>query len=331
MAQETIKFSIIVPVYNAEKSIEKCILSVINQSYRNYELILVNDGSIDNSGDICNQFYCDNIFCFHVENGGQIYARNIGAQKSTGEYILFLDADDYLESNTLEVINQKISSNDIDCVVWGYKIIENGNEVRIIAEEDERVTSDKNEIFLKILTDSNYNAVWRKATKSSIVKDIDLSEYHDLRLGEDLLQTIEIIRRSRNVLFIKDVLYNYVVNPEGVTHNITYSNYRVNFKADEAVLSFIKNNLILSESDIIQYRSFKVKKLLEEIGRIASFDCSKSEKIELLREIYNSTYYQDFLKLPVNKSVVGKKYALFFLFNKRLFSIILLIYGFRNI
>ena len=100
------KFSIIIPVYNVEKYIEKCLISILEQSYSDYEIIVVDDGSKDKSGVICDEFSqkYNQITVIHIPNGGVSNARNIGISKATGEYYWFIDSDDYIKPNSLEII-----------------------------------------------------------------------------------------------------------------------------------------------------------------------------------------------------------------------------------
>lgn len=111
-----IKFSVIVPVYNAEKYIAECIESVLNQTFSDLELLLVDDGSPDNSGAICDEYAAKDsrVKVFHQENGGVCAARNTGLDNATGEYVSFVDSDDYLESNALEILYNDILTHNAD-------------------------------------------------------------------------------------------------------------------------------------------------------------------------------------------------------------------------
>ena len=105
-----LRFSVLVPVYNAEKYLEACIQSVLQQTYQNYELILVNDGSKDGSGAICDRYAqeYENIRVYHKENGGQLHARQCAIRNAHGDYYIFLDADDTLRRNALQTLAEKI-------------------------------------------------------------------------------------------------------------------------------------------------------------------------------------------------------------------------------
>ena len=104
------KISVIIPVYNVEQYLEKCLDSILNQTYKNIEIILVNDGSIDKSGLICDEYSrkYNNIKVFHKENGGVSSARNLGIDNATGQYLAFIDPDDYIDVNMYEILVEKI-------------------------------------------------------------------------------------------------------------------------------------------------------------------------------------------------------------------------------
>lgn len=123
------KISIVVPIYNVEKYLDQCVKSIINQTYKNLEIILVNDGSIDNSGKICDKYkrQDNRVIVIHKENGGSSDARNVGIQIATGKYIGFVDSDDYIEKDMYEFLyNNMINENaDISCcnrfLLWSNK------------------------------------------------------------------------------------------------------------------------------------------------------------------------------------------------------------------
>ena len=125
---ENRKISIIVPVYNAEKWLEDCIKSVLNQTYKNVELVLVNDGSDDSSDKICKKYSLkySNIKYILQENAGASVARNKGLKNATGSYIQFLDSDDYLNNDCCEKMIDKMKSENCDLVLCGMNIWKNG-------------------------------------------------------------------------------------------------------------------------------------------------------------------------------------------------------------
>ena len=116
------KISVVVPVYNVEKYLRKCIDSIINQTYKNLEIILVDDGSPDKCGEICDEYAKkDNrVKVIHKKNAGVSSARNDGIDNATGEYIIFVDSDDWLEDNAIEIMVDKLNEYDYDCVFCNF-------------------------------------------------------------------------------------------------------------------------------------------------------------------------------------------------------------------
>ena len=114
--------SIIVPVYNTEEYLDKCILSIMAQTYADFELLLIDDGSTDSSGSICDKYAAQDsrVRVFHKENGGVSRARNLGIDNSKGDYLLFLDSDDWLASDTFEILHRTLEREDADCVIFGF-------------------------------------------------------------------------------------------------------------------------------------------------------------------------------------------------------------------
>ena len=144
------KISIIIPVYNGQAYIRRCVESLINQTYKNIEIIIVNDGSIDNTKDICEEIKKrdDRILLLSIKNGGVANARNLGIQQSSGNYIMFVDADDYIEDNMCESLMNILIKEDADIVVS--KAIDEDNNGNVIQEVN--LSSSK-----WINYDENYN------------------------------------------------------------------------------------------------------------------------------------------------------------------------------
>ena len=178
------KISIIVPAYNCEGTIEKCILSVINQSFLDWELILIDDGSIDNTREICRR-YADSIkiFLYSQQNSGVSSARNFGIKKATGEYLLFVDSDDFLLEDALSIIHDSMKGKDI--CFYNYQIIklnkkitevrntltskvnlqnELPNLMRILVErvEVEKINGDRKHVKLIIYFNFNTDTIYRE-------------------------------------------------------------------------------------------------------------------------------------------------------------------------
>lgn len=325
-----IKFSIITPVYNVEKFLDQCIRSVIDQTYVNYELILIDDGSKDGSGIICD-FYAakySNIKAYHKSNMGQLHTREYGISKATGDYYVFLDSDDYLQNNALQVIYDTIILYNADCVFYGMQRVLDGVVVSTTTDDLDAPLEivDKRTLYKKIFNNTSYNSLCCKALKATLVTDVDYSAFYQVRHGEDLLQSIEMLFGVSKAIFIPEILYNYRINPESVTQSICYESYTVNFQPREYVVSFLKRNAFFTEEDFFQYRAYAISLVIDEIIMISSFDTKFENKKRLFEQIIESSYYKEFLnRNEYNRGFVGRKGLLFVLFRKKQFRIIVTI------
>lgn len=206
--------SVIVPVYNVEAYVAKCIESIQNQSYQHLEIILVDDGSTDDSGDICDQYaaYDDRIKVIHQENGGISAARNTGIEAANGDYITFVDSDDYIAPNMYEDMLHILKDNDLDileCTAFRDKdgtIIEGCNDGSL-------------EIFnrheaLKMAMHDCFIAVWSQMYKRSAIGDV---RFPVGRKFEDTAVSYLFIANTNRVGHINRCYYYYRLNPNSIT------------------------------------------------------------------------------------------------------------------
>ena len=302
---------------------------MINQSYKNFEIILVDDGSIDDSSKICDNYArdYDQIISIHQCNGGQLSAREHGIKIATGDFCVFLDADDYLELNALEILAKYLHEFDCDCLIYNYRKIKNGEVLNYEFKADDSciVYESKRDIFQKILSTSIYNSLCLKCINRNAFKEIDYSKFYHIRHGEDLLHSIYALNNCSKVCFIPDILYNYIFNTESVTNSVDYNKYEVDFTIRETVLSFLISGNFFNEEDYKSYRTSAIISLLTTITSISNSNVSKKRKTKLFKDIWNSNYYQSFIhKQPYCKIKNKKKNLIFKLFEWKFYSVIFL-------
>jgi glycosyltransferase involved in cell wall biosynthesis len=221
--------SVIVPVYNAEKFLNKSIESVINQSYKSVELILVNDGSTDSSEIICNKYaLADNrIKVISQKNSGPAAARNTGIRYATGDLIFFLDADDFIEKNALETLVAKYNQYQPDLVMANFSKLENNGEIikqsvsfRPDGEPFEHQVKklSKADIvdyvrhFLKHPSNHLISYCWARLYKLSIIRNNGIFANENMRLFEDFVFNLEYLKHTNNIVFVNENLYTYVMH-----------------------------------------------------------------------------------------------------------------------
>lgn len=202
------EISIIIPVYNSEHYLERCINSVLSQTFGSYEIILVDDGSLDGSGLLCDQFSSSNdkITTIHQKNGGVSSARNTGIANARGEWVCFVDSDDYVEPYYLE--NFSLDNRDVDLVAQGYKIIEGENETLVGIPCSEGL--EMQELFYALEAYNILNSPCFKLFKRDIICKNQLLFNHCLSYGEDHLFTLQYMQYVNNVSYQDGHYYVYV-------------------------------------------------------------------------------------------------------------------------
>lgn len=212
-------FSIIIPVYNKERYIQKCIDSIITQTFEDFEVIVVNDGSTDDSKKILDSITDPRIQVITIPNGGVSNARNIGLQKAIGEYILFIDADDYIDTDYCYIINKEIEQNNADLLIFGLTKIFNSKTQRKIMPYKCGVV-DNNEFKESFLTEFErlegiYGYICNKAIKRSFITNHNLQFDCSIKLAEDLNFWVSVFELCPSITFSQYAGYNYIQNTTG--------------------------------------------------------------------------------------------------------------------
>ena len=219
------KVSVIIPVYNVENYLRKCLNSLVNQTLKDIEIIVVNDGTLDNSQEIIDEYvkkYPKKVVSIIQENGGQGAARNTGLLHAKGEYIGYVDSDDYVEENMYEELYKKAKEEDSDIVICGNNVVKENYE--FLSKED----VDKEFLLGKM-------AVWNKIYKKNIIVDNKI-QFRSKVWYEDLDFTMKVYFSSKKISYVDKPLYNYLLR-EGSTMN--NNNIKRNLELIEAFDSLI--------------------------------------------------------------------------------------------
>lgn len=220
-----ILYSIIIAVYNVEKYLEECLDSILAQSYTNWEVILVDDGSTDSSAAICDKYVSqDSRFrVFHRVNEGSLMSRRYGLKQAQGEFILFPDSDDYLDKDLLLSVNEIIEKNSCDLVIYRLQRFDglSKSDSRIVFDEGTIIGKDglpKEELWKKVMASSDLHNLCLKVTKRENAElDKDFSEYAFLESGTDMMQSLPILQHAKKIYFTEKVLYFYRYNANGIS------------------------------------------------------------------------------------------------------------------
>lgn len=234
--------SIIVPVYNGEKYIKRCILSILKQTYKEIDIVVVDDGSEDKTRNILEQLKTENVRLkvFTKQNEGVAKARNYGLNKAEGKYIMFVDADDYIDVEYVEKMYLEIEHNDVDMVSSGF--YEHDGESKKIIKLERKVLNAKKELYDFLTSKENYAAtvVWGKLYKKEILNDM---EFKRLTYGEDTLFITELWHKKIKVLKSDIVGYHYCRILSSATKTVSKNR-----------IEFCSNNLRLARKKFCTFK-----------------------------------------------------------------------------
>ncbi|MBE5847927.1 MAG: glycosyltransferase family 2 protein [Lachnospiraceae bacterium] len=217
-----IKFSIVVPVFNKEKYLCELIESVLAQTYTNWEMILVDDGSTDSSGAICDSYVQDaRVRVLHTKNNGMAMSRFLGLKEMAGDYVLVFDADDIISSNCLERLLKHLEESSVDAVIFSHDCFGEKSETVHFPLENGGVFSTNDLLFATIRFTNH--GLWNKAIRCDVMrKAMHHMTLQRVSVNADYLQLIPIICEVKNAIVINEVLYHYRVYTESISHKVTF-------------------------------------------------------------------------------------------------------------
>ena len=208
------KYSVIIPVYNSEKTIKRCIESITSQDRTDVEIIIINDGSTDESESLCKVLSTEhnNIIYIHKENGGVSSARNLGLSVAKGKYVMFVDSDDYVDCNCFDVLDNYTKS-DADYYQFVFSIVEKGivKETQVWPDRHVNNLSEKESFIAESVVIRSINSCWAKLYKRKIIEENGLRFFEELSVGEDLtfvftfLLSADKIERIDSKIYFADV------------------------------------------------------------------------------------------------------------------------------
>lgn len=254
-----VKISIIVPVYNSEKYLKRCIDSLIYQKkFNDYEIILINDGSTDNSGRICDEYVKKNknIKVFHKKNEGVSKARNLGIIEARGEYITFVDSDDYIEENMLYEFSKSIEDNNSDIIFCGQNNISiiNSQKKEYLAYKFDNITVDIfiDKYFMYYYKNFLIQGPYNKIYKNEIIKCNNLKFDENLKICEDAIFVISCLNNSKSVSSIEGCYYNYMQNgvEDTLLRRFNENEIQANWELYDKFVQILRNK---NKSDINIY------------------------------------------------------------------------------
>lgn len=269
------KITVVIPVYNCEKYINKCIESVINQTYKNLEILIIVDGATDRSIDVIEEYAKKDtrIQVINRENKGILYTRIEGIQKATSSYIYFLDADDWIEKRTIEVMHQyikKYSCHIVRCQNYykdEYEKVENGRKMKHIKKED-----FKDELYEKLFGSYEFASIWNQLIEKKYFTNIEKIDY-TINYGEDYLLNLKLYKNIDSIILVPDYFYHYRTNENSITNQQTYTGVL------KKLNSTYKSHLAVVD-EIEHYQDIKEKEKYKKIAIFRAIRGLKNRIIE---------------------------------------------------
>ena len=314
--KEQPQVSIIVPVYNVENYIERCLNSLVNQTFKDIEIITINDGSTDKSLELLNKYAKEDIRVSVIDLGdeGVSYCRNLGIEKANGKYIMFVDSDDWIDFNMVEVMYKKAEENNIDLVMCSYiREFKDHSKKKIFNLPEEIIYKEdkvKNELLRKLVGPvkeelSNpemldaLGTVWGKLYRADIFKEnkINFVDLKEIGSAEDTLFNIFTFNYLKKVMFLNKPMYHYWRdNPKSVT-----SQYNSKLKEQRKVFFKYISDFIKENNFEQVFEEALNNRICTSVLGLGLIECSKNNKISGINKIKN-------IKKIINEEYIRNAY-----------------------
>lgn len=328
-----VKFSVNVPVYNAEKFIHQCIDSILNQTFTDFEVNLINDGSPDNSGAICDEYAQKDsrVHVFHNKNQGSFATRVFAINHSYGEYCIFCDSDDYYDPCYLERANEVLNEEPCDILYFYHEPVIDGvrkkgtphwNERRVFTGEG------KKEFYTAMMTSTDFNSLNTKAVKTQLYKSdtIDAQKYSFVKNGDDFLQSLYPVFNAEKIVFVPECYYNYRMHSESLTHKVDPNIYKSIFAVRSVIWeNYLNGTDILGENTKRVFAMRSARSTMNIVKLIAQHpEMTDDRKIEIFQDISEHEFYTEFIEPNLVKTDLEKKWLFIYdLFSRHSYRLLL--------
>lgn len=333
--------SIVVPVYNVEKYLRECVDSILSQTYSNFEIILVDDGSTDNSGKICDD-YAKNlkVKVIHKQNAGLGLARNSGIEIADGKYITFIDSDDYWDKNALKELMDVMKSECADTCIGGYTRVNNEGVVLLKEKPELQIFSTNEEVrelfFPRLMgsaptkKDAFRPSVWNAVYSLDIIREHKLKFPSErVYIAEDIMFDLDYYLYANKVVTVPSPGYCYRVTPGSLTQKYKADRFEKVIFLYRAVFEKLKEYgydnecMLRAKRQFFVYLRSSIKQEKVEVSKL-----SKKDALKNIREICNSSFTKECIKsYPVKCLGIKQKLFLFFVQNRMSGVLYLLLCG----
>lgn len=320
------KVSIIVPVYNTSLFLDKCLESITRQTIKELEIILINDGSTDNSLEICKAYEAmdKRIILIDQKNRGLSAARNTGVQAATGEYIGFVDSDDWIEPDMFEKMYLQAAQSESEVCICDYKV-NNVEEEISVSLDIEKDIIEKDDLFnllvLNIIAPKDFNSnskniaacVWRMLIKKEFLEKNNILFVEGITFMEDIIYSLEVYSKCNKVAICREYLYHYMYNSNSITIGYKNNCMELNVKVFERMKEILKEeydySLIEKRMDI-RYINMSISSIVNEVGK--NNPKTLSEQVKSIYKICNDDMLKKILSdLEMKGNRLRKRATLF--------------------
>ena len=303
------KVSIIIPVYNVEKYLKKCLDSLVNQTLKDIEIIVVNDGSTDNSKSIIEQYYSkftDKIKVLNQKNQGLSDARNNGLKLAKSDYIMFVDSDDYINVDAVEKMYNKITKDRAEVVICGNNVV---NEDGIILSTTYPNKNKYNNDIEKTIFGNM--CAWNKIYKKSLIINNKL-KFRSRVWYEDLDYSYKILVKAKKVSFLEENLYNYLLRANSIMNSEKANRNLEIIQSIDEIIKFSKDNKVYEKYySVIEYICI-YHVYISAITRIINMNIDQNIKNDLINKFsdYTKNNFPNYReneyikKMPLNKKII---------------------------
>lgn len=314
-------YTVAMPIYNAAKTLDKCIQAIIDQDEKDYELILVNDGSNDNSLEICHEWekrYPDVIKVIDKANSGSLETRRRCITEARGDYLYIVDSDDIIcNSSALKMIRKAIEKSGADMVIFPF-VTNDGKRFNFPFENNTVYEGEKlKEIYSVFLKDFVLNHLWNKVFSRELIDWDNEDDYNvPLTNGTDLYQTIPLISRAEKILYVDEVFYQYTFNGSSITHTFKPQIFKSMMTNFERLIKYSREWTYKPDDYefLIRYKLMLIASTSAAKIRFKN-NMTKEKLIEFLKAIGEN---QDFIDMYTLKGLEAKrKLILWLLYHKK--------------
>lgn len=308
---ENIFFSICIPLYNTEKYIEECLNSVLNQTYKNFEIIVIDDGSTDSGAEIVKKYILKDfkIKLIQQKNMGLFHTRIRAIEEAKGEYIISLDADDFLEEKALEILEKTIRETKSQIIIYNNYIAPNNKDKYkndLLYSSQKEWISNKEELLKEFIFTTKVNSIWRKVILKELFNTEKLKNMPRISMAEDWIHSYYPLVNAEKIIYIPEYIINYRIFDSSMTKKYDYDLWKTLEIIYNLNMELLNNNVVktISYEDIeLNYLQLFSKMLMYIPGKVNDkikyFEMLKEiRKNKKVREIYKRNKLSLLYKIP---------------------------------